>query len=120
MKLAIVPAVWDSHPTWLPHGRSPRHATRLWAVWQGLIPSFAHCFTRPGWRRFVTVPAARLLAGSSEAPSLRVAAPPGERLKWRDRTPAMAAGLTDRQWTMRELLSSPIPLPPWVAPKWPP
>ncbi|HMB04016.1 MAG TPA: transposase [Isosphaeraceae bacterium] len=29
------------------------HATRLWAVWQGLIQSFAHCFTRPGWRRFV-------------------------------------------------------------------
>src|SRR5437016_5576879 len=29
----------------------------------------------------------------------------------------MAAGLTDHQWTMRELLSSPIPLPPWVAPK---
>jgi hypothetical protein len=27
--------------------------------------------------------------------SLRVAAPPGERLKWRAQTPAMAAGLTD-------------------------
>jgi hypothetical protein len=49
--------------------------------------------------------------------SLRIAAPPGERLKWRDRTPAMAAGLTDHAWTMRELLSCPIPLPPWVAPK---
>ena len=49
--------------------------------------------------------------------SLRVAAPPGERLKWRDQTPAMAAGLTDHQWTMGELLSCPIPLPPWVAPK---
>jgi transposase-like protein len=49
--------------------------------------------------------------------SLRVAAPPGGRLKWRDRTPAMAAGLTDHQWTMHELLSHPIPLPPWVAPK---
>src|SRR5512143_1725399 len=49
--------------------------------------------------------------------SLRVAAPPGGRLKWRDRTPAMAAGLTDHQWTMHEFLSNPIPLPPWVAPK---
>jgi transposase-like protein len=49
--------------------------------------------------------------------SLRIAAPPGERLKWRDRTPAMAAGLTDHRWTMRELLGAPIPLPPWVAPK---
>jgi transposase-like protein len=49
--------------------------------------------------------------------SLRVAAPPGERLKWCDRTPAMAAGLTDHQWTMRELLSCPIPLLPWIPPK---
>jgi transposase-like protein len=48
---------------------------------------------------------------------LRIAAPPGERLKWRDRTPAMAAGLTDHRWTMRELLATPIPLPPWVAPR---
>ncbi len=52
-----------------------------------------------------------------EHDSLRVAAPPGERLKWWGRTPAMAAGLTDHRWTMRELLSYPIPLPPWVAPK---
>jgi len=49
--------------------------------------------------------------------SLRVAAEPGGRLKWKDRTPAMAAGLTDHRWTMHELLSQPIPLPPWVAPK---
>ena len=49
--------------------------------------------------------------------SLRVAAGAGERLKWRDRTPAMAAGLTDHRWTMREWLSRPIPLPPWVPPK---
>jgi transposase-like protein len=52
-----------------------------------------------------------------EHDSLRIAAPPWERLKWRARTPAMAAGLTDHRWTMRELLSDPIPLPPWVAPK---
>lgn len=52
-----------------------------------------------------------------EHDSLRIAAPAGERLKWRARTPAMAAGLTDHRWTVRELLSYPIPLPPWVAPK---
>ena len=52
-----------------------------------------------------------------EHDSLRVAAPAGGGLKWRARTPAMAAGLTDHRWTMRELLSQPIPLPPWVAPK---
>jgi transposase-like protein len=49
--------------------------------------------------------------------SLRQAGNGGEGLKWRARTPAMAAGLTDHRWTMRELLSHPIPLPPWVAPK---
>jgi hypothetical protein len=50
-----------------------------------------------------------------EHDSLRVAAPEGDRLKWRGRTPAMAAGLTDHRWTMYELLSQPIPLPHWVA-----
>ena len=49
--------------------------------------------------------------------SLRVAAGAGERRKWQERTPAMAAGLTDRRWTMREWLSQPIPLPPRVPPK---
>ena len=49
--------------------------------------------------------------------SLRVAAGAGEGLKWRERTPAMAAGLTDHRRTMREWLSHPIPLPPWVPPK---
>jgi transposase-like protein len=49
--------------------------------------------------------------------SLRLAAPDGEGRKWRERTPAMAAGLTDHPWTMQELLSHRIPLPPWVAPK---
>src|SRR3954447_7564512 len=47
-----------------------------------------------------------------EHDSLRVAAPAGGGLKWRARTPAMAAGLTDHRWTMRELLGQPIPLPP--------
>ena len=32
-------------------------------------------------------------------------------------TPAMATGLTDHVWSMRELLSFRVPLPPWVAPK---
>ena len=49
--------------------------------------------------------------------SLRVAAGAGERRKWLERTPAMAAGLTDHRWTMREWLSQPIPLPTWVPPK---
>ena len=52
-----------------------------------------------------------------EHDSLRVAAEPGGQFKWVTRTPAMAAGLTDHRWTMHELLSRPIPLPLWVAPK---
>ena len=49
--------------------------------------------------------------------SLRIAAPAGAPPRRRERTPAMAAGLTDHRWTMHELLSQPIPLPHWVAPK---
>jgi hypothetical protein len=36
--------------------------------------------------------------------SLRLAAPPAAARKWLERTPAMAAGLTDHRWTLRELL----------------
>ncbi|MDP9382892.1 MAG: hypothetical protein M3Q29_22690 [Chloroflexota bacterium] len=37
--------------------------------------------------------------------------------KWVERTPAMAAGLTDHVWTIRELMRYQVPLPEWVAPK---
>jgi len=49
--------------------------------------------------------------------SLRGAAPAGARRKWQERTPAMAAGLTEHAWTLRELLCYQVPLPAWVAPK---
>ncbi len=49
--------------------------------------------------------------------SLRIAADTGQQRKRQERTPAMAAGLTDHCWTMGEWLSRPIPLPPWVPPK---
>jgi transposase-like protein len=52
-----------------------------------------------------------------EHESLRLAVGDGGGRKWRGRTPAMAAGLTDHRWTMRELLSHRVPPPPWVAPK---
>ena len=48
--------------------------------------------------------------------SLRDVAPPGAATKWAERTPAMAAGLTDHCWTMTELLHYQVPLPAWVAP----
>jgi transposase-like protein len=49
--------------------------------------------------------------------SLRLPAPPGSRRQWQERTPAMAAGLTDHRWTMDELLHYQVPLPAWVPPK---
>ena len=49
--------------------------------------------------------------------SLRHDAPAGTGRKWQERTPAMAAGLTDHRWTMGELLSYRVPPPAWVAPK---
>jgi uncharacterized membrane protein (Fun14 family) len=49
--------------------------------------------------------------------SLRLAAPENAPRKGQERTPAMAAGLTDHRWTLRELLLLKVPLPPWVAPK---
>ncbi|HEX2201403.1 MAG TPA: hypothetical protein VHH93_05320 [Gammaproteobacteria bacterium] len=49
--------------------------------------------------------------------SLRLAAPENAPRKWQEWTPAMAAGLTDHRWTLRELLLLKVPLPPWVAPK---
>ena len=49
--------------------------------------------------------------------SLRLAAPLGTGAKWQQRTPAMAAGLTDQCWTRAERLHYQVPLPTWVAPK---
>ena len=49
--------------------------------------------------------------------SLRERAAVGAPLKWDERTPAMAAGLTDHQWTMREVLTYQVPPPPWIPPK---
>jgi hypothetical protein len=48
--------------------------------------------------------------------SLRPGAGPGATTKWIERTPAMAAGLTDHRWTLDELLHYQVPLPAWVAP----
>jgi transposase-like protein len=52
-----------------------------------------------------------------EHESLRVGTGNAGGRKWRGRTPAMAAGLTDHRWTMQELLSHKVPPPLWVAHK---
>ncbi len=49
--------------------------------------------------------------------SPRLEAPVGSGRTRLERTPAMAAGLTDHAWTLRDLLNHRVPLPAWVAPK---
>jgi hypothetical protein len=49
--------------------------------------------------------------------SLRQLAPDHAPHKWLPRTPAMAAGLTDRCWSLDELLRFQIPLPRWRPPR---
>lgn len=38
------------------------------------------------------------------------------RVHWVRRTPAIAAGLTDHRWTLHELLTFKVPLPPYIPP----
>lgn len=40
-----------------------------------------------------------------------------QRRHWVQRTPAMAAGLTDHRWSIHELLTFKVPPPPFVPPK---
>jgi len=49
--------------------------------------------------------------------SLRLPSATGSPRKWQERTPAMAAGLTDHCWSLAELLHHKVPLPTWLAPK---
>ncbi len=42
---------------------------------------------------------------------------PNNRRRWVQRTPAMAAGITDHLWTVEQLLSYQVPLPPWNPPR---
>jgi hypothetical protein len=52
-----------------------------------------------------------------EHDSLRVAAPASTAPKWQGRTPAMAAGLTDHRWELREVLGARLPPERWKAPR---
>ena len=42
---------------------------------------------------------------------------PDGRRRWVKRTPAMAAGITGDIWTVEQLLSYQVPLPPWQPPR---
>ena len=52
-----------------------------------------------------------------EHDSLRVAVPGCGARKWRGRTPAMAAGVTEQRWSLRELLQTRLPPATWKAPR---
>jgi hypothetical protein len=39
------------------------------------------------------------------------------KVHWVQRTPAMAAGLTDHPWSFAELFAFRVPPPPWTPPK---
>jgi len=52
-----------------------------------------------------------------EHDSLRVAGESGSGRKGSGRTPAMAAGLTERRWQLREVLSERLPPEQWKAPR---
>ncbi len=49
--------------------------------------------------------------------SLRERTSSGTSCKWKERTPAMAAGLSGHRWTLTEVLLYQVPPPAWVAPK---
>jgi hypothetical protein len=54
----------------------------------------------------------------SEHKSLRLKLWVGERsYRWVQRTPAMAVGITDHCWSVKELLSFRVPIPAWELPK---
>jgi IS1 family transposase len=71
-------------------------ARRTWATRQQVQPFLAHLEWWRAYYHFVR-----------PHRSLRVA----QARRFRPRTPAMAAGLTDRPWTARELLLLPLPAP---------
>jgi len=48
---------------------------------------------------------------------LRQTAGPTSGRRWQERTPALAAGLTDHCWTLSALLHYQVPLPAWIPPK---
>lgn len=77
--------------------------------------------TRALARRTVTIEQGVWLVGTlynfcTAHDSLRVRCEaPGAR--WQERTPAMAAGITDHRWSVKELLSYRVPPPRWQPPK---
>lgn len=77
--------------------------------------------TRALARRTVTIEQGMWMVGTlynfcTAHESLRVRSELAPR-RWQGRTPAMAAGLTDHLWSVKELLSYRVPPPRWQPPK---
>jgi hypothetical protein len=77
--------------------------------------------TRALARRTVSIEQGRWLVGTlsnfcTAHESLRVRRAANEN-RWQARTPAMAAGITDHLWSVKELLSYRVPPPRWKPPK---
>ena len=85
-------------------------ARQTWATAQAAPALLAHLEWWRGYYHFVR------LHGSLRVSLVDPIERGGRRLpqRYRQRTPAMAAGLTSRRWTVRELLL--VPLPPAPAP----
>jgi IS1 family transposase len=80
-------------------------ARRTWATAQTAPALVAHLEWWRGYYHFVRV------HGSVRVPLTRPVERGGRRLarRYRQRTPAMAAGLTSRRWSVRDLLLMPLP-----------
>jgi len=93
---------------------------RLNATFRGRLTSLARR-TRALARRTKTIEQGMWLVGTlynfcTAHESLRVRGETAAR-QWPERTPAMAAGITDHRWSVKELLSYRVPPPRWKPPK---
>ena len=93
---------------------------RLNATFRGRLTSLVRR-TRALARRTMTIEQGMWLVGTcynfcTAHESLRVRAATDKR-RWQARTPAMAAGITDHLWSVKELLCYRVPPPRWKPPK---
>ena len=93
---------------------------RLNATFRGRLTSLVRR-TRALARRTATIEQGMWLVGTlynfcTEHESLRVRVE-GSPPRWQACTPAMAAGITDHPWSVKELLSYRVPPPGWRPPK---
>src|SRR5438445_321282 len=108
----VVTGADQPHASLQGRGRALAHTRETsWAAVWLVATSYKLISRHAGLRSALTTAHGRACLASSAA----VLA--GSGRAWLERTPAMAAGLTDHAWTLRDLLHYRVPLPAWVAPK---